>query len=134
MIRHVASFALIIGFAWAASPHAVAERFVRLNAEQLHETLFGVRLSGELARTGIPWSQCITPEGDTVDEFEGRVRNGELTINEQAQACFTYDGRPNCFEVFRAGDRLLLDANGTEFSVNKIETGITSCQATKAIS
>ena len=112
---------------------AQAERYVQLDAEVLSEILFGVRLSGELARTGIAWRECITPEGDTVYEFEGELSRGKLTITDRNQACFDYGETTSCFDVYRAGARLLLSGQD-EFTVTRIETGVESCPLTKAIS
>ena len=121
-IKFALSAVLMIGL---AAP-GMTQSYQKLSADQLQNTLFGVRLNGQIARSGVAWSACIAPDGRTINRSEGRVSKGTLSISPGARACFSHSETRACFDVYQSGDRLLLEG-ASEVHVDEVETGIEAC-------
>ena len=107
---------------------ASAEPFQRLSAEQIRADFFGVELIGETARSGLPWRECITPQGKSLSQFEGETLSGQLVVTEDNRACFVYEAGPRCFDVFFSGETYLLSGSA-DFKVTKRIEGVEACSA-----
>ncbi|NWG52369.1 MAG: hypothetical protein HXY28_01480 [Hydrogenophilaceae bacterium] len=85
-----------------------------LTAAEIRAAILGHELSGVTAESGIPWMECITPEGDTVYRFGPLpAQIGRVQVTEEGQACFSYAEsgftREACWTMRRRGERLQFD-------------------------
>ncbi len=104
------AIASIIGGTLCAASAQDKENMIStiMTAQEAKSELFGVWLEGETAQTHEQWSECIEPDGKTRYIFGGVELEGQLSIQDDGQACFSYrtDGydRQSCFRISRAGE------------------------------
>jgi hypothetical protein len=103
-----------------------------LSRGEIEAELFGVRLSGVVAGTATPWSECISPAGRTVYRIAGTRVSGRLEIRDGDQACFRYDGPASCFTVHRDGAGYRFVGPGADFIATRVERGVDRCVANEA--
>jgi len=124
-MRAISIFLGFVSVSLLAIP-AVAQSYERLDSAELKATLYGVELVGQTARSGVPWSKCVSPDGEIVYDIDGEEQRGTLRITDDARACFVYPQGPRCFEIYENGDHHLMV--GTEdFKIEKIKSGVSSC-------
>jgi hypothetical protein len=101
-----------------------------LSAAALRAEVFGVRLSGVTMSSGLPWSECISPQGETLYRFDGQVSVGQAWVTGDDQLCFRYgaDQPPACFRATRNGSGLIFwGGQDGVFIANRIERSVTAC-------
>ena len=76
-----------------------------LTADEARSELYGVNMNGVSGNTNSEWSECITPDGDTVYQLDGYEMYGRMSILSDGRACFAYEHQdyqqPVCFKVSR---------------------------------
>lgn len=102
-------------------------------SERVRNLLFGAHLYGVREDTGAWWSECITPQGETVFRSEGYVSLGTVSIGADAQACFTYhhpDETPMyCFGLERSGGKTVFvsERSDVRFRVDRVVRPVNAC-------
>jgi hypothetical protein len=94
------------------------------------QELLGTKLAGVHVESGLEWSECIEPDGDTVYRINGTELLGKLRISSEGLACFQFDGVENCYSVERRAGGYSLTLPGDEssrFNVNSVERGVKMC-------
>lgn len=101
----------LLGLAFVSAASIAAAQTARLSAEQARRAL----------------TECIEPEGRTVDRRGGEVQEGRLEIRPDGQACFNDppESAWSCFAVTREGENYRCDA----FVTRAVRRGVPDCGA-----
>jgi hypothetical protein len=103
------SVALIVG-AFQAAYADSEDRYNRISQimsrAEVEAELFGTWMEGETTPKSQIWSECIEPDGLSRYQINGIERVGRLNVDDEGQACFSYEvddfTRESCFKVSRS--------------------------------
>lgn len=141
----LAAVAVLIAVAVVGAVPAVAQLAKPgpvMSAAEAKASLFGIDMQGYVALVddhgaptgkGMNWRECITPKGETLYETPAGLEHGRLRIEDNAQACFAYEGTGytvwNCFQTRRTARGFRFSGpSGDVFVTTLVRTGVKSCK------
>ena len=92
-------------------------------------------MSGKLFETGVEFVECIEPDGRSIYRYGNYSSEGEMSSVSEGVACFTYDDRSFCYEMFRYPGGYIVSSMEADshYIISKVERSITRCTSADLI-